>query len=111
MNLHRIAPAAVLLGLLTACGTSTSPAPSTGTTRSVERPAVDPTPTPTEDETALIVDITWAGTSESRKDAMCAGIALYGTQWAADQMRQGAGTESVDWEQAAVIVQHKCEQR
>lgn len=57
------------------------------------------------------MDIAWAQTSESDKDTLCAGITVYGTQWAADQMRQGAGDESVDWEQAAVIVQQKCEQR
>lgn len=110
--LRRIAPAALLLGLLTACGTGTTSAPSPAP---AAPPSIvdDVTPEPgdTEDQTALIVDIAWAGTSESDRGAMCDGIALFGTRWAAGQMRDGAGDESVDWDQAAVLVQQKCEQR
>jgi hypothetical protein len=102
-----VTSAALLLGLLTACGTDAASTPDTG--QSVERPTTDPVSD--GDETTLVVDITWARTSESDKDSICAGISAFGTRWAADQMRQGAGTDSVDWDRAAVLVQQKCAQR
>lgn len=111
-TLRRIAPAALLLGLLTACGTGTPPAPSPAPAAPASTvDDVTPEPVDTEDQTALIVDITWEGTSESDRDVLCAGIAAFGTRWAADRMRDGAGDESVDWDRAAVLVQQKCEQR
>jgi hypothetical protein len=111
-TLRRILPALTLLGLLTACGSTLD----TDTSSAPERPAVavdnttdDDTAT---DETALIIDLTWATTSETDKDNMCAGIALFGTEWAANKMREGAdGDDSIDWERAAVLVEEKCETR
>jgi hypothetical protein len=108
--LRRIAPALLTLGLLTACGTS----PDTHTSPAPERPAVavdDTTKDDTAtDDTALIIDLTWARTSETDKDNMCAGIALLGTEWAADQMRDGGDNyDGIDWDRAALLVQDKCE--
>ncbi|WP_329376239.1 hypothetical protein [Streptomyces sp. NBC_01483] len=42
---------------------------------------------------------------------MCDGIALLGTDWAAEQIRQGAGDDSLDWDRAAVLIEGKCETR
>jgi hypothetical protein len=110
-TLHRIAsavPAVLLAVLLTACGT----APAASTAPPADTPAAAPTATANDtsqdDTTAAIVDITWAQTSETDKDNMCAGIDLLGTDWAAEQMREGAGDDSVDWDQAAVLIQDKC---
>lgn len=110
-TLHRIAsavPAVLLTVLLTACGT----APAASTAPPADTPAATANDTSqndtTTDDTALIVDITWAQTSETDKDNMCAGIDLLGTGWAAEQMREGAGDESVDWDRAAVLIQDKC---
>jgi hypothetical protein len=107
-TLARIASAALLAGLLTACGST----PDASTGQAPDAPAttgdVSQTDTAT-DTTAVIVDLTWAQTSETDKDNMCAGIDLLGAGWAAAQMREGAGyDDSVDWEQAALLVQDKC---
>lgn len=92
---------------LTACTSST---PNTDPTPTPKPAAVD-APTPAEDMTQAIVDLSWAQQTEADKDAMCFGLALYGTSWGAEQMRIGAGDESVDWNRAAVLVQAKCAQR
>lgn len=113
-TLHRIAsavPAVLLTVLLTACGTApeASTAPEADTPAAAASTASDSSQDDTtSDNTALIVDLTWAQTSETDKDNMCAGIDLLGTGWAAEQMREGAGDESVDWDRAAVLIQDKC---
>jgi hypothetical protein len=114
--LRRIAPALLALGLLTACGTTsddTAPAPhATRPAVAITNDTTDDTPTAdsTTDETALIIDLAWAGRSDTDKRNMCAGIALFGTEWAADKMRDGAGgDDSIDWDRAAVLVQAKCD--
>jgi hypothetical protein len=61
--------------------------------------------------TQTVVDLSWAQQTEADKNAMCGGIAMFGTAWAAEQMRIGAGNESVDWDRAAVLVEAKCAQR
>jgi type IV pilus biogenesis protein CpaD/CtpE len=100
--------AAAVLGL-TACTSST---PNTEPTPAAKPAAIEtPAPTPTEDMTQAIVDLSWAQQTEADKNAMCDGLALFGTEWGADQMRAGAGNESVDWDRAAVLVQQKCAQR
>ena len=105
MRLRRILPAlAAAAFALTAC---TAP----------ETPAVDHTVTPQatpaldEDMPHLVVELSWAQQTEDDRDAMCLGISLYGTDWAADQMRSGAGDESVDWDRAAELVEQKCAER
>jgi hypothetical protein len=61
--------------------------------------------------TALVVDLSWNQQSENDKDAMCFGIELGGPEWAAEQMRAGAGDSSVDWQRAAELVEAKCATR
>jgi hypothetical protein len=107
----RHALAAILTGAvlaLTAC-TSTpnsvdNPATTTVTETADAAPAAD-------DMTQTIVDLSWDQQTEADKNAMCGGIAMFGTRWAAEQMRIGAGNESVDWDRAAVLVEAKCAQR
>ena len=65
----------------------------------------------TDDMTQNIVDLSWDQQTEADKNAMCFGLALYGTSWGAEQMRIGAGNDSVNWDRAAQMVEAKCEQR
>lgn len=120
-TIARILSAALLLGALTACGTSpaadhdTSRA-SADTTTSVEQPAAaDDTSTGTADDsdmTDLVVDITWGQTTETDRDSLCDGITMFGTDWAAEQLRQGGGDDAgVDWSKAALILEDKCQTR
>lgn len=99
---------ATLLGL-TAC-VSPEPTPAAPATATVE-PAPTLTPDDTNDMTQIIVDITWDETSEADRNSMCDGIDLFGPEWAADEMEDGAGDESVDWDRAAELVETKCAQR
>ena len=93
---------------LTACTSTDTPAPTHTVT--VQAPTPDPTPA-SDDMTQLVVDISWGQQSEDDKDAMCLGIGVYGTDWAADQMATGAGDDSVDWDRAAELVEQKCAER
>ncbi|MDX3759318.1 hypothetical protein [Streptomyces sp. AK02-04a] len=105
---------AAALGLTACTGapSNDSPATSTVTETADTTTAPDPAPAPASDDTTqAIVDYSWAQQTEDDKDAMCFGLALYGTSWGAKQMRIGAGDESVDWDRAAVLVQQKCAQR
>jgi hypothetical protein len=104
--LAAICAAAVLA--LTAC---TSTTPNTDPTPAPKPAAIDTTTSSSDDMTQAIVDLSWAQQTESDKDAMCFGLALYGTDWGAKQMRIGAGNESVDWDKAAQLVDAKCAQR
>jgi ABC-type Fe3+-hydroxamate transport system substrate-binding protein len=103
--LTAICAAAVLA--LTAC-TSAGSSDNPATTTVIE--TTDPAPT-ADDMTQTIVDLSWAQQTEADKNAMCGGIAMFGSEWAAEQMRIGAGNESVDWDRAAVLVEAKCAQR
>jgi hypothetical protein len=97
---------------LTACSSTDTPAPTHTVT--VEAPTPDTTPAPTpasDDMTQLVVDISWGQQSEDDKDAMCLGIGVYGSEWAAEQMQAGAGDDSVDWNRAAELVEQKCAER
>jgi hypothetical protein len=104
--LAAICTAAVLA--LTACTSAGSSDP----TPAPQPAAIDTTTTTSSsDMTQAIVDLSWAQQTEDDKDAMCFGLALYGTDWGAEQMRIGAGNESVDWDKAAQLVEVKCAQR
>ncbi|MFF7946997.1 hypothetical protein [Streptomyces griseorubiginosus] len=94
---------------LTACTSTDQPAPAE--TITVEATTPDPTPTLDDDMTQLVVDLSWEQQTEDDKDAMCQGIALYGPDWAAEQMQQGAGDSVVDWDRAAELVEQKCAER
>lgn len=106
---HILAALATAAFTLTACTTPTAPAAedtvTTVTTETETTPALD------EDTTQLVVDLSWNQQTEQDRDAMCLGISLYGTGWAADQMHAGAGDESVDWDRAAELVEQKCNER
>lgn len=108
--LAAILAAAVLT--LTACtSTPDTSSDNPATTTVIETTSTaDPAPDP-EDMTQTVVDLSWDQQTEADKDAMCFGLALYGTSWGAEQMRIGAGNESVDWDRAAVLVEQKCAQR
>jgi hypothetical protein len=103
--LAAICAAAVLA--LTAC---TSTTPNTDPTPAPKPAAIDTTSS-SSDMTQTVVDQSWDQQTEADKDAMCFGLALYGTDWGAEQMRIGAGNESVDWDKAAQLVEVKCAQR
>ncbi|MFK0018219.1 hypothetical protein [Streptomyces sp. NPDC090798] len=104
--LAAICAAAVLA--LTAC-TSAGSSDNPATTTVIE--TTDPAPT-ADDTTQNLVDLSWDQQTEADKNAMCFGLALYGTSWGADQMRAGAGgDDSLDWDRAAVLVEAKCAQR
>lgn len=110
----RALPAVLLLAALTACGT-TAPA-ATPTKTVTAEPAIEgdtaPPPASADDDmTQAVVDLTWDQTSEADKNSMCSGIDLFGTEWAADQLRDGGGDDSLDWDRAAVIIEGKCQQR
>ena len=108
MRLRQILPAlAAAAFALTACtGPATPAVEDTVTTVTTET-----TPDLDEDTTQLVVDLSWQQQTEDDRDAMCLGISLYGTAWAADQMQAGAGDQSVDWDQAAELVEQKCAER
>jgi ABC-type Fe3+-hydroxamate transport system substrate-binding protein len=92
---------------LTACTSAPDSSDNPATTTVTETETAAPAPTD-DDMTQTVVDLSWAQQTEADKDAMCFGLALYGTDWGAEQMRIGAGNESVDWDRAAVLVEAKC---
>ncbi|WP_331756651.1 hypothetical protein [Streptomyces decoyicus] len=118
---RRIALAAVTLiaGLtLTACGTTpgTNTADDTtdySTTTATVDPA-DNTPddtTPSLDRrelTRMSINVTWDASTTADQRNMCNGITMFGTDWAASELRRGAGDDSLDWDYAAQLIQGKC---
>ncbi|MBI0296319.1 hypothetical protein JBE04_18075 [Streptomyces sp. PRKS01-29] len=91
---------------LTACGSSHIPV---ATPQPANTPVVDITAD--SDTTAAVVDIVWAGTTETDRDSLCDGIAMFGVDWAAQQLRDGAGDDSLDWDYAVVLLEGKCDER
>ena len=102
--------AAAVLALTACTSTPDTSVDNPATTTITETTPADPAPD-SEDMTQTVVDLSWDQQTEADKDAMCFGLALYGTDWGAEQMRIGAGNESVDWDRAAVLVEQKCAQR
>ncbi|WP_020116797.1 hypothetical protein [Streptomyces canus] len=109
MRLRLIAALALTACALTACTTSTPEPDPTVTVTSQPDPVEQPTLT--DDMTELVVDLSWEQQTKDDKDAMCLGIAVGGPEWAAEQMQQGAGDSSVDWNRAAELVEQKCAER
>jgi ABC-type glycerol-3-phosphate transport system substrate-binding protein len=110
--------AAAAIGL-TACGTPAhKPAPAVTVTETAT-PAAEPAVEDSESAdaskrqiTEIAIQMTWDDTSEADRDAMCGGIELLGTDWAADQLRSGGGTDAtLDWDYAAELVADKCTNR
>src|SRR5690349_20455658 len=104
--------------ILAAAALALTACTSAGPTDSADNPAtttvIETTnATPTDDDmTQTVVDLSWEQQTEADKNAMCGGLALFGTKWGADQMRAGAGgDDSLDWDRAAVLVEAKCAQR
>jgi hypothetical protein len=109
--LAAICAAAVLA--LTACTSAGSSDSGDSSDNPATTTVIETTPAaPTDDDmTQLVVDMSWDQQTEADKNAMCGGIAMFGADWAAEQMRVGAGNESVDWDRAAELVEVKCAQR
>jgi ABC-type Fe3+-hydroxamate transport system substrate-binding protein len=87
--------AAAVLALTACTSTPDTSVDNPATTTVIE--TADATPT-ADDMTQTIVDLSWDQQTEADKNAMCNGLALFGTEWGADQMR-------------AVLVEQKCAQR
>ncbi|MGW1497558.1 hypothetical protein ACWCQW_03020 [Streptomyces mirabilis] len=96
---------------LTACTSTPDTSGDTPATTTVIE-TTPATPAADDDMTQTVVDLSWDQQTEADKNAMCFGLALYGTSWGAEQMRAGAGgDDSLDWNRAAVLVEAKCAQR
>lgn len=98
-------------GCTQAAGSSPSPQLTTHTAAPVIEGDTDAPDLSTRDLTKVSIDLTWDATAETDKDAMCDGISLFGTDWAAGQLRQGGGDDSLDWDYAAQLIEGKCEAR
>lgn len=125
--MRRTLPAIALLAAisatgLTACTTTDTPTPSTRPAPTTpdrapadSEPATDADDIPAlgqDDITEVAVRMTWDGTSEADRDAMCAGLDMFGHQWAVDQLRNGGGTDAdLNWNYAAELIQTECDQR
>ena len=106
--------AAAFLGGLTACGSAPDTDTRQARTHAVEPAVEGDTDTPGIDRrtlTKLSIDATWDSSTETDKDSMCEGILLFGPEWAADQMRDGTGDETIDWDYAAQLIEGKCDVR
>jgi ABC-type glycerol-3-phosphate transport system substrate-binding protein len=114
LRLRHLLAAIAVTAVLTACGSAPA-ADTSSDTPTAASPAADAgesdAEAPSTDMTEAIVDLTWDQTSETDKQSMCAGIALLGTDWAAEQLQQGGGDDSLDWDRAAVLIEGKCETR
>lgn len=111
MRLRHLLPAIAATSLaLTACGTSGTPAAET--TSTITTPAPAPTPDDLADQTDLVFDITWAQAAEPDKDELCAALALYGPEFAATAMQNGAdGSTDLDWARMAALLGDECDAR
>ncbi|MFI0156188.1 hypothetical protein [Streptomyces lydicus] len=103
---------------LTACGTADTSSTQTShrTVQTTDDTVSDDTADVTSDTngldqhelTRLSINITWDGSTPTDQQNMCNGITLFGTDWAATELRKGAGDDSLDWDYAALLIQHKC---
>ncbi|MFE5406785.1 hypothetical protein ACFQ9Z_36940 [Streptomyces sp. NPDC056580] len=123
-RLRRIAPALALLGLLTACAGSPDDTSSDSDT-GIEQPADDTDTGYTDDDgtspdaldTATAIENTWNQKTPAERDTMCQSIDQFGTDWAAVSMKAGAEksnpdtADDLDWDEAALIIEQKCENR
>lgn len=109
MRLRRTAAAiltAAALALTAACSSDTTPAAGTSRAADINQPAPALTP---DDRTELVFNITWAQSSETDKDDLCAALALYGPDFAADEMQDGAGgSTDLDWDRMAELLGNEC---
>lgn len=109
MRLRLIVPtlAAAVLAL-TACGSST-PAPEKAAGARSSQPSPGLTP---DDQTELVFNITWAQASETDKDDLCTALAMYGPDFAADEMQNGAGDSTdLNWDRMAELLGNQCDAR
>lgn len=112
-----LAAATVIAALtLTACGTSTSPAAVNPAPARTASPAYDTdstdgeTSTDRRELTETAIDITWDNSTPTDQRNMCNGITIFGTEWAANELREGAGGDdtTLDWDYAAELIEGKC---
>lgn len=111
MRLRHLLPLLATSALtLTACGTSTEPAAETTSTITTPTPGL--TPDDLTDQTDLVFTITWAQADEPDKDELCAALALYGPEFAATAMQNGAdGSTELDWARMADLLGDECDAR
>lgn len=106
MRLRLVLPTlAAAMFALTACGSSSAPTPAVD----INQPAPSLTP---DDQTGLVFDITWAQASETDRDDLCTALAIYGPDFAADEMQNGAGgSTDLDWDRMAELLGNECDAR
>lgn len=122
MRSIRRAAGAVLLvavaALATACGhaAQATPEPQVTVTETAE-PAPQPQPRPTvtgDPLTMLAVEIAWRSQTNSDKQTMCEGIAIFGKSFAAGALRQGLeqsdGDSDIDADLAASLLEQRCDE-
>jgi hypothetical protein len=56
-----------------------------------------------------VFDLTWTGTPTSQRRTLCASLALYGHDWAAKRMSQGAGTSDLNWDEMVDALEVQCQ--
>lgn len=108
---------------ITACDPeSSSPPPRDDVVAATREPEPEPStasPSPSYDTdkmTELVTEMSWGQQGMENKRALCEGIDLLGTDWAAEMLREGAAkskggdTGTVDWDQAAEIISGKCDE-
>lgn len=106
---------------LTACGTDDVPKTTVTTTEPVEEgsadgtngtPAIADPATEQRNITELAVRMTWDATPDTQREVMCSGIDMFGHDWAVENLRDGAGTDTeLDWDYAAELIQTECDKR
>lgn len=111
-TLTAVVLAAAAVFALSACSSTppaAKPAPSPAASPAPRPAAAVPPTVDTRKLTEVAVEMTWAGSTEQAKDDMCAGVDMFGTDWAAKQLRDGGGTDSeLDWDLAAELIADKC---
>lgn len=114
--------AVTLCGGVTACGSDTQGPghpKANATEQGHGKPVGEPEPgeleeaesPPEMDLTKESVEVVWEATTAADKKSMCDGLDLFGPDWAAQQMENGAATDAylVDWDRAVDIIGAKCD--
>lgn len=75
---------------------------------------MDVTTAESRELTQQLFQITWNAAPEDQKDAMCEGIQMFGTGFAARQMQRGGDTtygDDIDWDYTAELMGEECAKR
>ena len=106
-------PLFLTLALLTACTTT----PDTSSNDDTPTAVTDDTSPTNAFDTLTVIEATWNQKTDAERDTMCRGIDQFGTDWAAVALKAGAEkadpdtANALDWDEAALILQQKCENR